>query len=82
MKKITLQPEFPPAKITIDEEIYTIIKEHGPITHSRITDKLTRRSGGNVSSAIKNLILRKLISKRKCECTMHDVYEMVNSKTN
>jgi predicted transcriptional regulator len=76
-KKITLKPEFPPAKITVDEEIYTILKDNGPLPHSRITDKLTRRSGGNVTAAIKNLMLRGFINKRKCECGMHDVYEVV-----
>lgn len=79
MKKVTLEPEFPPAKITIEEEIYIALKA-GPLTPVGLTDKTSRKSGGNVSAATKQLLLKKIIKKRRCECGMHDIYEIVKQK--
>lgn len=76
-KKIVLEPNFPPPKITIQEEVYTAVKNHGPLTASGIAEKITRRSGGNVSSATKDLVRDGLINKRKCECKTHFIYEIV-----
>ncbi len=77
MKKITLEPEFPPPRISTDEKIYRVILKHGPLVYKDIGLKSDLKTGGNMSNSLNTLIYKNLIIKRKCECGMHNIYEVI-----
>lgn len=80
MKKITLEPEFPPVRISTDEKVYRIIVKGGPMVYKDIGLETGMRSGGNLSNSLNALVFRKLILKRLCECKMHNIYDVVKQK--
>ncbi len=77
MKRITLEPEFPPPRMSTDEKIYRVIKKHGPLVYKDIGLQTGLKTGGNMSNSLSTLAFKKLIIKRKCECGMHNIYEVI-----
>ena len=77
MKRITLEPSFPPPRISTDERIYKALKLRGPLVYKDIGLESGLKTGGNMSNSLDTLVFKKLILKRKCECGMHNIYEVV-----